>query len=354
MNKSHAPSAAHRAQVLVTPLLAFAAALAVIAAIIALSSASPAASLVRFFTAPFSSSWHIGNILNMAALLTFAGIGSALALRAGTFNLGGEAQIYASALVSAVILARFAPAGAAAATGFQTASIWILALVAAVAAGSFLGFIPGVLRSRFAISELLSSFLLSAALLPVIDYLVAGPFRDTKGNLLATPVIAKGFMMGTILEPSHLNASFAVALALTVLVWLFVSKTESGYRIRMTGIAPDFARFAGFPVARVTVIGMTASGAFHALTGFFATTGTWYRCHEGMTAGMGWSALACALIARGNPLAVIPSALIFAWLESASETAVISATVSFDPTPLLLAVVFLIISARHISARRPA
>lgn len=353
MNKNPASSVSHRAQMLVTPLIAFAAALVVIAAIIALSSVSPAASLVRFFTAPFSSSWHVGNILNMAALLTFAGIGSALALRAGTFNLGGEAQIYASALVSAVILARFAPAGAAA-TSFQTASICTLALIAAIVTGSLLGFIPGLLRSRFAISELLSSFLLSAALLPIIDYLVSGPFRDTKGNLLATPLITKDFMMGTILEPSHLNASFAVALALTVLVWLFVSKTASGYRLRMTGIAPDFARFAGFPVARVTVIGMTASGAFHALAGFFATTGTWYRCHEGMSAGMGWSALACALIARGNPLAVFPAALIFAWIESASETAVISATVSFDPTPLLLAVVFLIISARHLSARRRA
>lgn len=354
MKKNLTLSVAHREQSLITPLLAFTSALVVIAAIIALSSASPVASLSRFFTAPFSSSWHIGNILDMAALLIFAGIGSALALRAGAFNLGGEAQIYASALVSAVILARFAPAGAAAATSFQTALVWILALIAAIVTGSLLGFIPGYLRSRFSISELLSSFLLSAALLPIIDYLVSGPFRDTKGNLLATPEIAEGFRMGTLLEPSRLNASFAVALVLAALVWFFVSKTASGYRLRMTGIAPDFARFAGFPVARVTVIGMTASGAFHALAGFFATTGTWYRCHEGMSAGMGWSALACALIARGNPFAVIPAALIFAWLESASETAVISASVSFDPTPLLLAVVFLIISARHLSARRPA
>ena len=290
----------------------------------------------------------------MAALLILAGVGSALALRAGTFNLGGEAQIYASALISAVILTRFAPPGLTAGTGLQTVLVWTVALVASIAAGAFLGFIPGLLRSRLAISELLSSFLLSAALLPTIDYLVSGPFRDTEGNLLATPKIAERFRMGSLLDPSPLNASFAVAIVLAVLVWLFVSKTPGGYRLRMSGIAPDFARFAGFPVARVTVIGMTASGAFHALAGFFATTGTWYRCHEGMSAGMGWSALACALIARGNSLAVIPAALIFSWLETASGTAVISATVSFDPTPILLAVVFLVISARQILARRPA
>ena len=87
------------------PLVSFALALALIAALIALSSPDPLSSVASFFARPFSSAWYFGNMLDMAGLLILAGTGSAIALRAGAFNLGGEAQIYAPALASAIFAA---------------------------------------------------------------------------------------------------------------------------------------------------------------------------------------------------------------------------------------------------------
>lgn len=333
------------------PLASFALALALIAALIALSSPDPLSSVASFFTRPFSSTWYFGNMLDMAGLLILTGTGSAIALRAGAFNLGGEAQIYAPALASAVLLAGIAPR-AAAAFGLPPLAAAILALVTAIALGGALGFIPGILRSRLGISELLSSFLLSAALIPVADYLVSGPFRDTGGNLVATKPISDSLIIPSILQPSHLNASFFVALTVAVAAWAFLSRTEPGYRLRMTGSAREFARFAGFPVARTTALAMTVSGALHGLAGYFAVTGTWYRCHEGFSSGMGWSALAIALIARQNALAVIPAAIAFSWLETASDAAILSASLSFDATPLIQAIIFLVVSARYLPFRR--
>ncbi len=332
-----------------TSFAAFLAALACMASLIALSSADPAASLASFFARPFSSAWYLGNMLDMAALLVLAGTGSAIALRSGSYNLAGEAQIYAPALASAVILTRFSDATAPA---FPAAISLAIALITALAIGAALGFVPGLLRSRLGVSELLSSFLLSAAVVPVVDYLVSGPFRDATGNLVATKPIPEALRLAPILPPSTLNWSFPAAIVLAAGAWFFVARTKPGYRLRMTGSAPEFAVYAGFPSARIRTLSMTVSGTFHALAGFLAITGTWFRCHEGFSAGMGWSALAIALVARGNALAVIPAALALSWLETASDAAVLSAALSFDPTPLLQAIIFLLISARVIGARR--
>nr|WP_255949306.1 ABC transporter permease [Brucepastera parasyntrophica] len=123
-----------------------------------------------------------------------------------------------------------------------------------------------------------------------------------------------------------------------------MKKTGPGYRYRISGQAPEFARFTGLPVGRVTVAGMTLSGLFHGLTGFFAVTGTWYTCHQGFSAGMGWAALAIALIAKKNLLAVIPAAFLYTWFETASETAMLSTQFSFDAASLIQAFIFLFIT----------
>lgn len=330
---------------LIPSIAAVAAGLLTIAALILVSSDDPGTALASFFARPFSSWWYVGNMLNMAGLLMFAGTGSAFALKSGVFNLGGEAQIYLPALVAAVILAGPSAAGA---SGTAGATSFCVALVAAVATGALLGFIPGLLRSRFNISELLTSFLLSAALTPVIDYLVGGPLRDQGKNLLATPPIVLASRIPPIAGPSVFNLSFFIAILIAALAGFFFRVTGPGYRMRVTGTAPEFARFAGFPVSAVPVAGMTVSGALHALTGFFAITGTWYLCHQGFSAGMGWSALAIALIARRNSFAVIPAALLYSWLETASDAATLTTRFSFDSTSLTQAVIFLVISAQTI------
>lgn len=310
-----------------------------------------------FILGPFSSVWHTGNLLNRAGLLMFASSGAAFALKAGTFNLGGEAQIYASALAAAMVLAspaassaavQAASASAASADGAGGGAVvfcFALALVLAVLTGALLGGIPGALRAKFGTSELLTSFLLSAALLPVLDYLTGGPLRDPGKNLLATPAIAEAYRMKQLLPPSLMNASFFLAIGAAVAVSLFLSQTRAGYRLSVAGTASEFAAFAGFPVGHITVAGMTASGALHGLAGFFAITGTWFMCHQGFSAGMGWSALAIALIARRKPLAVIPASLLYAWIESASGLAVLSSRAGFDSTAIVQGFIFLFISA---------
>lgn len=323
------------------PIAAFVSAIAITACFLALSSADSGTTLYRFFTRPFSSWWHIGNMLNLFSLLLCAALGSAISLTSGEYNLGGEAQIYAPALVTAVMLAPHSP------LSFLPLPLQLMAaLCLSCLSGALLAAIPAILSVTRGISALLTSFLLSAASLPVLDYLVGGPLRDQAKNLLATEAIVQGARLRPFLAPSYLNASFPLILALSVSLAVYLHTSRGGYRLGITGTAPEFARFSGFAVSRIKIAAMSASGALHGLTGFFAVTGTWYLCHQGMSGGMGWSALTIALIAGKNIGAVVPAALLFAWLETATDTALLSTQFSFDSTALIQAVVLLLISAR--------
>ncbi len=329
---------------LLAPVAALVAAITVITAFLALSGDSPAATLALFFSRPFSSWWHFGNLLNGAALLMIAATGSSLALRSGSFNLGGEAQIYAPALVTALILSSdLWPSDLSAAGAVLP---FAAAALAATISGAALAAVPAALRSRRGVSELLSSFLFSAATLPILDYLVGGPLRDQSKNLLATAPVAKAFRLPPLADPSLFNVSFFVALAVAVAAALFLTKTKAGFRLGVTGVAPEFARFSGFRTGRIAAATLTVSGALHGLAGFFSVTGTWYLCHQGHSGGMGWSALAVALIAGKGPYAIIPAALVFSWLEAASDSALLSARFGFDSTSIVQAILLLVISAR--------
>lgn len=331
---------------LIMPLVAFGSVLATIAIFLAFASSDPSTAIFAFFTRPFSSRWYVGNMLDLASLLTIAGTGSALAMRGGTFNLGGESQLYAPAFVAAVVLSAGTAAQEAASHTALAPLVLLFACVASVLTGAALGFVPGILKARLRTNEIIVSFLLSAALVPALDYLVAGPFRDANGSLIATKAIALAYRMPRFMPPSTLNPALPVACALAALAWFFLYRSARGRRYALSGSAPEFARFAGYRNATVTVASMTLSGALHGIAGFFAVTGTWYTCHQSMTAGLGWSALAVALIARANPALVVPVALLYAWIETASDSALLSVSIPFDSTSLVQAIVFLVVSAR--------
>lgn len=301
--------------------------------------------ILNFISLPFSSIWYTGNLLNKMSLFLIASSGSVFALKSGSFNLGGEVQLYAPALLSAVLLSS---PFALSLTPYSLTSFLFFSsvLLAACLLGALLSGFSGFLHARYGTSELLTSFLLSQALLPVLDYLISGPLRDKGKNLLATKPIAHNFRLPSFLPPSLFNITGLFALVICIVLFLFFLKTGYGYRLGITGKAPEFARFTGFPVKRMNFIGMAVSGALHGLTGFFAITGTWFMCHQGITSGMGWSALAIALIARQNFLLLIPASFIYAWIESASNIAVLSSNINFDSTAIIQGLIFLFVSAQ--------
>jgi simple sugar transport system permease protein len=321
--------------------------LLVLVSVLALSR-NPGRTLWYFFLGPFGNLYAFGNMLNSAIPLVFGGLGVSVAMRANSFNLGGEGQIYAGAFAAtfgALTLGTLGFAGA------------LAGLAAGVLVAGLAGALPGFLRAKWNTSELITSFLISNALILVVDYLVTGPFLDPATNLLSTRKLDEGFRLPLILPPSNLSAALFIALAASFLTGIFLSRTRAGYEIRMTGSNELFARYGGVNTGRVTILAMFLSGALYGLGGGVAVYGTYYATVKGFSAGMGWNGLAVALIARLNPALVIPSAVFFAWIGAGARMATQNSDITVEIALVAQGAVFFLVTSRALlemfKKRRP-
>ena len=313
--------------------------------IILVNSPNPERALNAFFLGPWSSAWFFGNTLDLITLLLTGSLGAVIAFRGGTFNLGGEGQIYLGGLMASVVLLLGRGWPAAVNEGaFPAPLLLTLAALAAMITGGLMGGFSGLLKKRLGMNELISSFLLSSALMPVGDFLIRGPWRDQTGNLLALPSFPNDLRFFRILPPSNLSVTFFFALLLVLCGHVFINRTLTGYKFRISGAAPDFARFGGLDPEKAWIPAMFVSGALFALTGFFAVAGTYGRCHAGFTDGLGWSAIAVALISRNRPLALLPATLVLGWLYSGSGSALLAAGLNLETSSLIQAVVLLFVT----------
>ncbi|TVR01985.1 MAG: ABC transporter permease [Spirochaetaceae bacterium] len=318
-------------------LVAVSAAILVTVILLAIGSPNPARALTSFFLGPFSNRFFFGNMIDTFGLLILVGLGVCAAFRAGVFNLGGEGQVYIAALTTAVVALSMptapAPIGILAATGAAV-------LVAALLAG-----LSGLFRWAWGTDELITSFLISAALVPTVNFLIVGPLRNPDSNLMTTVRVAEQFRFLRLLPPSTLNVSVGAAVLLAVLAHGFLFSTLRGYELRMTGLNREFARYGGVAVGAYTVLPMAVSGGFHGLAGAFFVLGTHHAAIEGFTAGLGWNGIAVALIGRNHPLLIIPAALVFAYLEAGSRVAGLQTEFTFELAAIIQAVIFFLITA---------
>lgn len=322
-------------------LLAVLAAVLTVLAVIILSSPRPAMTIVTFITGPWSNRFALGNVLARATLLILTGTGVVIAFRAGVFNLGGEGQTYLGAIVATAMLTETALGETV-----PPVAALVAALAVAVTASALLAGLSGWLRHSTGADELITSFLLAAAVIPVGDYLILGPLRDGSSNLIATRAVPEALRLTRLLPPSAFNTSVLWAFAAVAGLWFLLTWTLFGYELRITGYNRSLARYAGIPVGRYTVLPMALSGALHGLAGSFLVLGIHYRSLTGFTGGLGWNGIAVALIARNKPLLIVPAALFFALLDGGARAAVLHNQTTWELGSMVQGVVFLFVTAQ--------
>ena len=286
--------------------------------------------------------YYIGSALNLSALYMIAGTGALISIKSGDLNLGGEGQIYLGGFVSAVILAGLG--NTTGNTGLPLALTVFLALAAAILASALLAALSAVFKLLRNADFLFTSFIASAAIIPFIDALISGPARSKTDNLLATAFIPEAARLPSILEPSPLNASFFFALALCAAAALLLFRTSWGRQLCILGTSPEFARFAGFANRKLSLSAALFSGALHGLAGAAAISGTYFTCHQGFYAGMGWNALSAALIAGANPLALIPASFLMGFMTTYANRYALFHNFGFDMSSLIQAVILFLIA----------
>jgi len=290
------------------PALAMAAALLIGAAMLLVLKANPIVAYAAMISGVFGSLSGITQSLVKATPLMLVGLGICIAFRASVINIGAEGQITAGALMATWF-----------SLTFRTWPGWLLlpaTLVMGFVAGAAWGLVPGLLKARLAVNEILSTVMMNAVAVQLMNLLIRGPLTDpagiTAGTYLAqSERLPQQVWLPRLVPQTMLHAGLILAVVLAVAVYLFLWRTTIGYRIRAVGFNQDAARYAGIPVPFYQALSLTLAGGFAGLAGVAEVIGVHHRLLEGITSGYGFSGIVAALFGGLHPLGLIPAAWLF-------------------------------------------
>ena len=294
--------------------------------------------LKALWTGSLGSTYALTSATLVRAIpLILTGLAVALAFRASVFNIGAEGQLLVGAAISAVIGIKLS-----AALGVMTLPAGLLA---GAMAGAFWAGIAAWLRSRFRVLEVISTIMLNFVALHAVGYLVRGPLQEPLRIYPQSDALPDVAQMPRLIPGTRLHWGLVAAVVVAALLWWALRYTAVGFRLRAAGANPYAARSAGLiNVGRVTVATFLVSGALAGLAGAVELTGVTFALYENISPGYGYTAIAVALLARLNPVAVISTGFFFGALEAGAgamqrDAGVPAAFVSAVEAGIVLAVI---------------
>ena len=298
----------------VSPLLAAAATICVGFALFSIMGRDPLQALYVFFVKPVDNLYGVGELLLKASPLMLCAIGLAAGYRANVWNIGAEGQLTLGALCGGGIALAFQESGGA----------WVLPLMILVGAlgGMAWAAIPAWLKTRFNASEILTSLMLVYVATLTLSLLVHGPWRDPEGfNFPQSRVFADAALLPNLLPETRLNIGFLLALAAVAVGWLFMRRSLAGFQMRVAGLAPAAANYAGISATRTVWVGMLIGGATAGIAGVGEAAGPIGQLLPSMSPGYGFAAIIVAFVGRLHPLGVFLASLLMSLLYLGGESA---------------------------------
>ena len=294
------------------PVLAVLAALVVGAVMLLALGANPVEAYGALLEGAFGSTNAVAETAVKAVPLLLVGLGICIAFRGNVINIGGEGQM--------VIGAIFATLVGLSLPGWPGWIVICLAMLAGFIGGAIWGGIPGSLKAYFGVNEILSTIMMNAIAVQVMNYLLCGPMIDPAQAELAskipqTAALADAFRLPR-LAPTRLHLGAGIAVVLAFLVYILLWRTTLGYRIRAVGQNPDASRYGGIKVRQQVVMALLLSGAFAGLAGAVQVYGLNYRMitdgsATGFTGSAGFNGIVAALFGQLHPIGAIPASFLF-------------------------------------------
>jgi general nucleoside transport system permease protein len=325
------------------PILAVLAAFLVGAVILWLQGVNPLEAYREMFVGAFGTKNGLTDTLVKSIPLLLVGLGIAIAFRGGVINIGAEGQLIVGALLTTYV-------GVELVGDFPPAFAILIGLLAGAFMGAVWGMIPGYLKARLGVNEILSTIMMNQIAIQIGYYLLRRPmidpaelaagtnipqsarlprtldmprFTDLARSLGITRSAADmelegylGQVYGALVEPSRLHSGLILAIIMAILVYVLLWRTTIGYRIRAVGLSRSASEYAGIHVGRTMVLSMTLSGMFAGLAGAVEILGLHHRMFEptAVSAGYGFSGIVAALFGKLHPLGIIPSSILFGGL----------------------------------------
>jgi len=294
------------------PVFAGLAALGIGAIMLLALGANPIQAYSALLQGAFGSWNAIAETTVKAVPLMLVGLGICIAFRASVINIGGEGQMIIGALAATTIGLVF--------TDWPGWLVIIMAMVTGFLGGAIWGAIPGYLKAYFRVNEILSTVMMNAIAVNLMNYLLRGPMIDPSQAELASKIPQTARLLQAFhlprLVPTRLHLGVLIAVILAFVVYVLLFHTTLGYRIRAVGHNPDAARYGGIRVRRQVVIALLLSGAFAGLAGAIQVYGLNYRMitdgsASGFTGSAGFNGIVAALFGQLHPLGTVPASFVF-------------------------------------------
>lgn len=293
------------------PLLAVFAALGAGGILLYLTGYDPIQAYKVMWQGIFGGQRVFSEVLIKATPLIFVGAGLAIAFQCGVWNIGAEGQFIAGAILASWV-------------GIHGANLPTVILIPALLAAGFIGggllaVLPGWLKVRLSVNEVVVTIMLNYIMLGITSFLVTGPMQEISRQFPQTEEIAAAARLPKIWLPTRLDAGFLVAIVLALVLAVIIYRTRLGYALQTVGKSPGTARYAGISVDRNIIIAMLLSGGAAGLGGAVVISGLTWRLFATISPGYGYDGIAVALLVANNPAGAILSGFLFGALRAGSE-----------------------------------
>jgi simple sugar transport system permease protein len=293
---------ADSAEYIVIPALALAASLVLFGIFVALFGNDPLDLYFYMYQGAFGTWFSWQNTLTRAAPLILTALCTALPAQLGMVIIGGEGALLIGALA--------ATATALAMPTAPTLAVQIAMAVAGFASGGLWIALAGGLRHYRGVNETISSLLLVYIALAILNQLVEGPMRDpTSLNKPSTREIGIDNMIGTI-PGTDIHWGFAFGIAAAVLAYVLIHHTVFGFAARIAGGNMRAAQVVGLAIGPLILVTCFLAGGTAGLAGMVEVAAVQGRANANLAAGYGFTGILVSFLARHNPLAVVPVAIL--------------------------------------------
>jgi ABC-type uncharacterized transport system permease subunit len=299
---------------ILVPILAILSGLVVMGVLIIILKKPLLESYVILFTKGFGCQAY-GNCIFISTLeratpIILTGLSAVVAFRSGLFSIGQEGQY---------LLGAAAAAWLGYAIHLPPIIHPLVLILAAMLVGAAYGWIPGILKVKIGVNELLATIMLNSIAVLIVEYLVQFPMRGDKSTTAHSPVIDESAQLMAFLPGSKWGVGFVIAVIAVVAVYIYLWRTKYGYEQRMAGQSGKFALYGGIRSDRSAIRAMLISGALAGLAGAIEVMGVHRRIMTGFSTGLGFDGLTAAILGQVHPLGVFIVAILFSGLKLGAQ-----------------------------------
>ncbi|GAB4273600.1 MAG: ABC transporter permease [Coriobacteriia bacterium] len=316
--------------------------------IIRLAGFDPFLAFKALFDGAFGTPRQFGETMMRSTPLIFTGLSVAYGFKAGLFNIGAEGQLFMGGLVAAFL-------GVSVIGDAWPALVAVpLILIGAMLIGAAWAFVPAILKAKVGAHEVITTMMFTFIARYFVDYLVNGPLR-AEGSVPQTAAISEPAFLPRLheilpfLPESRWHAGFVVAILAAAAVWFILKYTALGYENRAVGFNPWASETGGISVAATTVKALCISGALAGLAGASEVMGLYHKLFGQFSAGFGFTGIAVALLAKNNPIGVIPAAVLFGALSAGAGSMQLNADVPQDVIFIIQGLIILFVAAEGLA-----